>query len=738
MQHKKPTGPTPKQSKMIQGAVALHQVGQLDAAEIQYKKLLKFLPSNTVLLSNLAMIALQKGKLEDAVRIIEKSLQINPNQPIALNSQGTALYHLNRLDEALASYDRAIALKPDYADAYYNHGLTLQNLKRLNEALASYDRAIALKPDDADAYYNRGNVLRWLKLMDEALASYDRAVALKPDYAAAHTNRGVILTSLRQFDEALASYDRAIALKPDYAAAHTNRGVILTSLRQFDEALASYDRAIALKPDYAEAHSNRGATLQDLKRVDEALASYDRAIALKPDIDFILGHSLHTKMHLCIWDDLANNLNELTHKINNGKKATAPFAMLGLLDDPELQRKAAEIYVNEKYPASHVLPKINRYLQHSKIRVGYFSADFRSHPVASLTAELYETHDRNHFEIHAFSFGPDTHDELNLRIKAGVDHFHEVRIMSEKEVAILSRNLEIDIAVDLGGFTTGCRTDIFAMRAAPIQVNYLGYPSTMTANYMDYLAADRTIIPEEKQQYYSEKIVYLPNSFMVNDTKNKISKRIFTRAETGLPVNAFVFCCFNNHYKITPQTFIGWMRILLEVDGSVLWLPEGNSIAVHSLKKEAKKQGIDENRLIFAPRTPLMEDHLNRLQLADLFLDTLPYNAHATTSDALRMGLPVLTCIGHSFTSRVAASLLNAVNVPELITATQEQYEALAIDLATHPEKLKKIKDKLGYNLPTAPLYDTPLFTRHLESAYLTMYDRYQKGLSPEHIYVEQ
>ena len=442
-------------------------------------------------------------------------------------------------------------------------------------------------------------------------------------------------------------------------------------------------------------------------------------------------------MHLCIWNDLPNDLNELIKKINNGEKVINPFPLLALIDDPEIQRKASEIQINESYPKNYDLPVIGLYPKHKKIRIGYFSADFREHPVAALTAELYEVHDRNQFEIHAFSYGPDTKDKMNLRIKAGVDHFHEVRTMSHNDVTMLARSLEIDIAVDLGGFTQDARTGIFAMQAAPIQVNYLGYSGTLGADYMDYLIADHTLIPKDKQDYYSENIAYLPYSFMVNDTKNKVSKRVFTRTEAGLPINGFVFCCFNNHFKITPSTFIRWMRILSKVDGSVLWLPKGNSTTNNNLKKEAKKNSVDENRIIFASRLTLREDHLNRIQLADLFLDTTPYNAHATTSDALQVGLPVLTCIGNSFTSRVAASLINSVNLPELITNTQEQYESLAIQLAKNPEKLKTIKKKLNNNLIKSPLYDTPLYTRHLESAYSMMYDRYQRGLDPDHIYVE-
>ena len=361
MQHKKLKGPIPKQSQMIQDAMALHQAGQWGAAEAQYRTLLKLLPSNAGLLSNLGVLLLQKGQLEDGVKMLVRSVHINPNQPSALNNCGVALQGLNRLDEALVSFDCAIALNPDDADVYSNRGNILQELNRLDEALVSYEHAIALNSNCAEVYSNYGHVLNGLK--------------------------------------------------------------------RLDEAMESHDRAIALNPDYAGAHSNRGNVLKDLKRLDEAVGSYDRALALKPDIDFILGTSLHTKMQFCLWDDLPHLLNELTHKINNDEKVVMPLSLLALLDDPALHRKTTGIYVNEKCPQNHVLPKIDRYPRHAKIKIGYFSADFRDHPVAMLTAELYETHDRNQFEIYAFSFGRDTKDDMNLRIKAGVDHFHEAHYL---------------------------------------------------------------------------------------------------------------------------------------------------------------------------------------------------------------------------------------------------------------------------------------------------------------------
>jgi predicted O-linked N-acetylglucosamine transferase (SPINDLY family) len=541
--------------------------------------------------------------------------------------------------------------------------------------------------------------------------------------------------NLGQPNAAVKSYEKALTIKPDYTDAYNNLGIVLNTLGQFDGAINSYEKAIAIKPDFAEAHSNLGDLLSNLKRLNEALVSFERALAINPDLDLILGNLLHTKMHLCDWDDLPNRLNELTIKINNSEKVIDPFPMLGLIDDPEQQRKVAEIFANTNHPRNHDLPRIGLYPKHKKIRIGYFSADFNEHPVAALTAGLYEMHDRNHFEIHGFSYGPDTKDKMHLRIKAGVDHFHDVRTMSNKNVAMLARSLEIDIAVDLGGHTKNARTGIFAMSVAPIQVSYIGYIGTMSANYYDYLLADRTLIPEDNQKYYVEKIAYLP-SYQVNDSTQSPPSISLTRQDVGLPETGFVFCCFNNNFKITPTTFDSWGRILEKVKDSVLLIYISNESAQINLTKEIILRGIDPSRLIFGKHLSKSE-YLARYRVADLFLDTQPYNAGTTASDALRMGLPVLTCMGNSFANRHAASIITALNLPELITTTEEAYESLAIDLATDPEKLKIIKDKLVSNLSTAPLYDTALFARNLESAYTMMYDRYQRGLDSDHIYAK-
>jgi predicted O-linked N-acetylglucosamine transferase (SPINDLY family) len=378
---------------------------------------------------------------------------------------------------------------------------------------------------------------------------------------------------------------------------------------------------------------------------------------------------------------------------------------------------------------------IPKHSNKDKIRIAYFSPDFQFHPVSFLTSELFEIHDRDKFEVFAFSLKKGLiRDEMNLRLRKGFDRFIDVDNMSDREIAQLVRELDVDIAIDLSGLTQDSRTGIFSYRTAPIQVNWLGYPGTMGSNYMDYIIADKTIIPESHQQFYSEKVTYLPDTYMVDDSKRVASTREFTREECGLPRNAFVFCCFNNDYKFNPQVLDRWSRILLSVDCSVLWVSENNKYFRTNIKTEFEKRGIDSSRIIFAQRLELMEDHLARYVLADLFLDTHPYNAHTTAVDSLKAGVPVLTLMGQSFASRVAASLLNAIGLSELITNTQEEYEALAIELATNPKKLADIKLKLANNYRTMPLFNTPLFAKNIETAYIKMYEGYFEGLPPKTI----
>ena len=712
--------------------VALAALERFAEAAESYGRAIALEPDYVDALVNRGVALFNLGRYAEAVESSARALALRPDDAAALANHGNALHALERYGEALASYDRAIALRSDDGDIHCNRGNTLAALKRFDAALASLDRALALAPDHAEALNNRGNVLSRLQRFDEAIASFDRAIARKPDYADAFSNRGNALRDLRRIDAALADYDRALALRPEHAEYHNNRAIVLAGLKRYDEALASYARAIALKPDYAEAYSNRGWALRDLRRPDEALASFARAFALAPDHDCLRGTYLYAKRHVCDWSDFDAECAAMLAAVDAGEAAARPFELLPTPASPAQQLRCAQFHVADKFGAPRApLWRGERYA-HRRIRVAYLSADLRDHPIAMLTAGMFARHDRSRFETVAISFKSDTHNQVRERLSAHFDRFIDVASMSDREIARLVRELEIDIAVDLNGYTEGSRPHVFAQRPAPVQVNYLGFAATLGPPYWDYIVADRFVVPEHDRAHYAEQVVYLPDCFMANDDGRAISPRTPPRAEAGLPDSGFVFCCFNNSFKISPHVFDVWMRLLAAVEGSVLWLSGTHASAIEHLAQEAERRGVAARRLIFAPRVPLNEDHLARLRRADLFVDTLYYNAHTTAADALWAGVPVLTCPGATFASRVAGSLLGSVGLPELITGSLAEYEALALALARDPARLAALRTKLGRNRDVFPLFDTARFTRHLEAAYTTMWERAQRGEPPQ------
>jgi predicted O-linked N-acetylglucosamine transferase (SPINDLY family) len=718
----------------FQQAVNLHQRGMLAEAEAAYREILRVSPGHFDATHLLGVIALQTRRPEQAVTLIGQALTMNPGYADAHYNLANAFGQLQRHEEALASYNRAIALRPDHVDSLSNRGNLLCEMRRYDQALASYARALALQPGYAEVHGNRGNALHALRRYDEALASYDMEIMLKPDHAAAYYNRATVLCELQRHGDALVSFARAIALRPDHAEALSNRGNALCVLGRHEDALISYSRALAAKPDHAAAYQSRGAALRSLRRYRHALLDFDKAIALQPELDLLHGDLLSTKRLICDWTAAGEFFPALERRISAGHAAAHPFGLLNLSDTPALHRKAAEIFVRSHHPASDYLPPIDKRAPGEKIRLGYFSADFHDHATMHLMAGMFEAHDRSKFEINAFSLGPDNNDWMRERVARSFDQFIDLRGRSDWDAARLTRQLGIDIALDLKGFTEDARLGIFSYRAAPIQVSYIGYPGTTGAPYIDYVIADCVIIPKSDLPFYTENVVWLPDTYQANDNTRPIGERP-NRTEAGLPSSGFVFCCFNNTHKITPEVFDIWMRILRCIEGSVLWLFASNPDAVANLRREAIARQVDADRLIFAERMP-QKAHLARLGLADLFLDTLPYNAHTTASDALWAGVPVLTCQGNTFASRVGASLLNAIQLPELIAATLADYEARAIDLATRPDEMGRIKTKLLTNRRTAALFDTSRFTRHIEKAYTAMYERYQAGLTPDDIVV--
>lgn len=699
-----------------------------------HKKAVQLAVNNPEAWLNYGKSASSLGRYDEALDCYSKSLSLNPNFAEAALNKGITLNQLQRYEEAIVFAERALEINPNLMEAWSNKGIALRQLKHYDEAIEHYDKALSLKPEYSEAFFNKGAILHELKHLDKAIECFDKVLSSSSVYAQALSDKGIVLCKLKRFDEALICFDKVLVLKPDYAEGWSSKGNALHELNRDDEALIQYDKALSLRSDYAEGWSNKGVVLNGLKRFEEAAAHYDRALSLKPDIDWLYGHSLHTKMKIANWSGLAEALQDISNGVIARERVIQPFALLALSDDAFLHQQSSEVYAQSNYPLNDVLGPILKRPKSQRIRIAYFSADFNNHAVSFLTAELFELHNKNRFETIAFSFGADDKKLMRLRLSQAFSQFIEVSHMSDLEIAKLSRELCVDIAVDLGGYTTNSRAGIFAYRAAPIQVGYVGYLGTMGAEYFDYLLSDKTIIPEDSQKFYSEKIAYLP-SYQVNDRKRAISDGQFTRRELGLPEDGFVFCCFNNSYKIMPATFDGWMRILKVVDGSVLFLYADNEQLKTNLINEAKVRGVNGARLVFGGQIST-EDYLARYKVCNLFLDTFPYNAGTTASDALWAGLPVLTFVGRSFASRVAASVLNAIGLPELITKTQEEYEALAIELAKNPKKLKDIQLKLANNRLSTPLFDTPLFTNNIEAAFIKMMERYWGDLPPEHIFI--
>jgi predicted O-linked N-acetylglucosamine transferase (SPINDLY family) len=714
----------------------LHKLGQHEEAIASFDKALAIRPDHAAALSNRGNALGKLGRHEDALASYDRALAIRPDYAEALCNRGHALLTLGRFEAALASYQRALAFRPAEGGALQGRGNALSSLGRHDEALASFEAALAAGPGSPDAHYNRANALAMLRRYEEAVLGYDKALAIRPADAAAHANRGNALLQLKRPAEALASYDRALAISPDEARTLCNRGTALKDLERHEEAIASYERALALEPRFADAHYNRASLLRELKRYDEALVAYDEARAVAPDHPDAYG-IVDAAMAACDFARIAPLKDELVEAVQSGLPFT-PFALLSLCDDPTLHRKCATSYIADRLKGQPTTARIHPAGagRRERIRLAYLSADFHDHATAYLTAGLFELHDRARFELIGVSFGREDAGPMRARLVKAFDQFHGLHASGDYEACRVLQNLEIDIAVDLKGHTRGSRPELLAARPAPIQVNYLAYPGTIGCNFIDYVIADSIVLPFEQQPFYTEAIVHLPECYQVNDSTRRIADGVPDCRAAGLGDAGFVFCCFNNTQKITPPVFEIWMRLLAKMPGSVLWLLGDNASAERNLRQEAHTRGIDPLRLVFAPRVDL-ESHLARHRLADLFLDTLPYNAHTTASDALWASLPAVTCLGKAFAGRVGASLLHAVGLPELVTHTLEEYERLALRLASEPELLMSFRKRLACNRLSHPLFDTERFCRHIEVAYLRMWETFRSGEPPRSFAVE-
>ena len=709
----------------------LSELGRYQEALASYDRAVAIRPNYAEALNNRGIALSALDRHQDAMVSFARALANRPGYAEPLHNLGNALSALGRRDEALASFDRALSIRPDYAEAHCSRANLLAELKRHDQALASYQRALRIRPANADALYNYGNVLAELKRYEAALAAYDSALAIKPDYARTLENRGNVLSKLKRYAEALASYEAALAIDPDSARALTNRGTALKNLGAYDEALASYDRALALSPDHADALFGRGNALKEIKRYDEAIASYERALAIRRDHPDAFGWA-DAALAICDWPRTEGLVRAVEAELARGTPVVTPFSLLGFCDDAALQLKCAQCYVEDMMPGRPPSPLAVARSGDRKLRVAYLSSDFQGHAVAYLMAEPDRAAkcDRSRFDIVGVSIGPPDDGVMRRRLAGAFDQFHDVHTIGDREVARLIEDRRVDIAVDLNGYTHHARPEILGVRPAPVQVNFLGFPGTMGTDFIDYIIADPIVVPFDQQPFFAEKIVHLPDCYQPNDSKRRVADDTPTRAQAGLPGEGFVFCCFNNNYKITPWMFDIWMRLLGGVPGSVLWLLRDTPGAQSNLRAQAQARGIAPDRLVFAERSS-HDAHLARHRLADLFLDTLPYNAHTTASDALWTGLPVLTCQGRAFAGRVASSLLHAVGLPDLVTCSLAEYEAAALRLATDRSLLGTLRERLQEARRKVPLFDADRFRRHLESAYMTMWEIWQAGEPP-------
>jgi protein O-GlcNAc transferase len=721
---------------MLQEAVSAQRLGRNDEADRLYAKLVKKNPDYFDALNFYGLFKYQLGQHQAAFDLLKKATRLHPRSASALNNLGIVLCHLKRPDEAIEVFERALALDPSDANSLNNRGNALLDLDDVEPALASFDAAIRAQPNFINAYINRGRALMQLESYEEALTNYDRALTFAPLDPGIYNNRGAVLHKLHRMEQALASFDRAIALRPNFADAYCNRGTALRDINRHQDAFTDFEKTLALKPDSAEAWCGLGSIFNTHRRYEAAYEAYSKALALNPKQERAMAPRIHAKMQLCDWSGLDEDFTATVSALRNDVLIGDPFSLLCVPASPADHLHCARLFASQP-SGRQQLWNGERY-SHDRIRVAYLSADLRNHAVGWLVAGALEAHDRSRFAVTALSIGPLTNDALQLRLRNAVERFLDVEARTDREISQLIRDLEIDILVDLNGFTQNSRTFVMAQRPAPIQVNYLGYSGTMGVDYIDYIIADETVLPREHTAFFAEKAVWLPDSYMASDDKRPLAERTPTRAECGLPDNAFVFCCFNQTYKITPEVFRIWMKVLKAIEGSVLWLSAGNSIAEANLRREAERHGVATERLVFAPILPEMADHLARQRQADLFLDTLPYNAHTTANDALWVGLPVLTRLGEAFHGRVAASLIQTAGLPELITTSGEVYESLAIELARDRGKLAILKQKLANSRATTALFNSKLFTRRLETAYRAMYERYQAGLAPDHIIVSK
>jgi protein O-GlcNAc transferase len=714
---------------------ALRQQSNFEEAMASYRSAIAAKPDYAEAHNNVGVLLQMQGGLDQAASAYRKAVAIKPAYAEARFNLGAVLHQKLELEAAEAAYRAVISLSPGIAVVHNNLGSVLKDRGLLDEALAAFETAIRLKADYAEAFYNQATVLQQQGRLEAALLAYGRAVTLRKDYADAINNAGIVLQELGRASEAVEHYRRLLELMPARADVRNNMGTALLAIGRPDEARAAFEQALTDKSDFPEAFYNLGNAWRELGNLTEAIAAYREALRLRPDYADAFGQLLYHRAQACEWHNYEKDREKLIEMVRAGVRVP-PFYLFATPASASDQLICARQWIEPIRPRQDAVFDRQVLVGRKRIRLGYLSGDLHQHATAQLMAELFERHDRDRFEVLAYSYGPDDNSPMRARLGRAFDRFVDVRTLSHREAAALIHADQIDILIDLKGYTHQARPAIPAHLPAPVQVSYLGYPATMGADFIDYIIVDPFVVPTSQQPFFSERLVHLPGSYQVNDRRREVTTASMSRQDCGLPAEGLVLCSFNNSYKISPVFFDIWMRLLRSVPGSVLWLLETNKLVKDNLCSEAEKRGVEPGRLIFAPVVPLAE-HLGRHRHADLFLDTLPCNAHTTASDALWAGLPVLTCSGDTFAGRAAGSLLGAVGLPELITESLAEYERAALDLMRNPERLVALRQKLERNRYTSALFDVPKLTGNIEAAYARMWQTYLARKVPEPFSIE-
>jgi protein O-GlcNAc transferase len=708
-------------------------LGMLEQAATAFKKTTQLNPRFAPGFNDLGVVTKELGHPLEAIEAFHQVLKLAPNDVEAICNLGNAHHAIGQLDKAIMRYEQALRIEPNHLKSLLNMGQTLSDLGHRYDALRKLDQALLIDPNSEHAFNAIGAILRMLGRHDDAIIAFRAALNINPDWGYPCTNLGTLYLESSMPKEAAEMFNRALSLDPNNPDAHNGIGTVFLKQRIFIEAEKAFRKAIALKPDFTEAFCNLGSALGSQNRPEEAVKILAQALDLSPQHELLQSTKLGIQASCCMWDNFWDEQVLLSSLGLSSDTAIGPFPFLSLEDNPKHHYLRSKRYAEIKNPEPELTETFQTIKPSKRIRVGYFSADFHNHASMYLMARVFELHNTDEFEVYAYSFGPEKNDAMRDRLIKAVTVFDDVSGMSDKQIAQIARQDGIDIAIDLKGYTEDTRMGIFTHRAAPVQMTFLGYPGTLAMPCIDYLIADSIVIASDQRNAYSERVIYLPHTYQPNDNTKPIAQLKMSRQEMGLPEDGFVFCSFNANYKITPVEFDIWMRLLIKIPGSVLWLIKSSTQAENNLRKEAALRGVNSTRIIFAEKMP-NDEHLARHKLADLFIDTFNYNAHTTASDALWAGLPLVTKLGAGFPARVASSLLAALDLTELITETENDYETLIFELATHPEKLEAIRTKLANNRVSKPLFNSQLFTQHLESGYLQAYQKCIDGGKPEDI----